>query len=98
MRFVKYIPSGFFGLLFDWQEKRDTRFSLTPPQPNVQRMLWFRQLFKLNAEGLYEMQREPTETIVPPDQLACSPMNVLPPVVNKRDDVRFFRSADFGAP
>lgn len=64
MRYVKYIPSGFFGMLFDWQEKCGTRFALTPPQPNVQRMLWFRQFFKLNSEGLYEMQREPTESIV----------------------------------
>ena len=65
MRFVKYIPSGFFGMLFDWQEKCGTRFALTPPQPNVQRMLWFRQFFKLNADGMYEMQREPTESLVP---------------------------------
>jgi hypothetical protein len=64
MRYVKYIPSGFFGMLFDWQEKSNTRFALTPPQPNVQRMVWFRQFFKLNSEGLYEMQNEPTETII----------------------------------
>lgn len=65
MRFVKYIPSGFFGMLFDWQEKCGTRFSLTPPQPNVQRMLWFRQFFKLNATGLYDMQTEPAESLLP---------------------------------
>ncbi len=68
MRYVKYIPSGFFGMLFDWQEKRGTQFALTPPQPNVQRMLWFRQFFKLTAEGLYEMQREPTESIMAAEQ------------------------------
>jgi hypothetical protein len=67
MRYVKYIPSGFFGMLSDWQERSGTRFALTPPQPNVQRMLWFRQFFKLNSEGLYEMQREPTESIMPPE-------------------------------
>lgn len=65
MRYVKYIPSGFFGMLFDWQEKAGTRFTLTPPQPNVQRMLWFRQFFKLNPDGLYEMQNEPTGSIIP---------------------------------
>ena len=58
MRFVKYIPSGFFGMLFDWQEKRDVQFALTPPQPNVQRMLWFQRFFHLNAAGLYELQTE----------------------------------------
>lgn len=65
MSFVKYIPSGFFGMLFDWHEKAGTRFALTLPQPNVQRMLWFRQFFKMNSEGLFEMQNEPTESIVP---------------------------------
>lgn len=65
MRYVKYIPSGFFGMLFDWQEKCGTRFVLTPPQPNVQRMLWFRQFFKVTADGLFEMQREPVEPIQP---------------------------------
>ena len=65
MRYVKYIPSGFFGMLFDWQEKSGACFALTPPQPNVQRMLWFRQFFRLNAEGLYEMQTESTESRVP---------------------------------
>lgn len=58
MRFVKYIPSGFFGMLFDWQEKRGVQFSLTPPQPNVQRMLWFQKFFRLNAAGMYDLQTE----------------------------------------
>ena len=63
MTYVKYIPSGFFGMLFDWQEKCGTRFVLTLPQPNVQRMLWFRQFFKLTPDGYFEMQREPVEPI-----------------------------------
>lgn len=67
MQFVKYIPSGFFGMLFDWHDKAGTRFSLTTPQPNVQRMLWFRQFFRQNAEGLFEMQTEPTESVLPID-------------------------------
>ena len=67
MRYVKYIPSGFFGMLFDWQEKCGTWFALTPPQPIVQRMLWFRQFFKLNSDGLYEMVPEPTEAFSPTD-------------------------------
>lgn len=65
MRYVKYIPSGFFGMLFDWQEKCGTHFALTPPQPNVQRMLWFRQFFKLNSMGLFEMQSDPADTLTP---------------------------------
>ena len=63
MSCVKYIPSGFFGMLYDWQEKRGVQFALTPPQPNVQRMLWFQRFFHLNtATGLYELQ---TETVSP---------------------------------
>ena len=62
MRFVKYIPSGFFGMLFDWQEKRGVQFALTPPQPNVQRMLWFQRFFHLNPAGLYEMR---TDSVTP---------------------------------
>jgi hypothetical protein len=58
MQFVKYIPSGFFGMLFDWFEKRGVAFALTPPQPNVQRMLWFQQFFRLTDDGWYEMLPE----------------------------------------
>ncbi|HEY0982751.1 STAS domain-containing protein, partial [Schlesneria sp.] len=65
MQYVKYIPSGFFGMLFDWQEKCGTWFALTSPQPNVQRMLWFRQFFKLNSDGVYEMMSEPQESLLP---------------------------------
>ena len=32
MRYVKYIPSGFFGMLVDWQEKRGVWFGMTTPQ------------------------------------------------------------------
>lgn len=64
MRYVKYIPSGFFGMLFDWYERRAVAFSLTPPQPNVQRMLWFRQFFRLNGEGLYELHPEPLQPML----------------------------------
>jgi anti-anti-sigma factor len=56
MHYVKYIPSGFFGMLFDWLEKRGVQFYLTAPQPNVQRMLWFRQFFYLTTYGWYEMR------------------------------------------
>lgn len=55
MQFVKYIPSGFFGMLFDWHEKRNVWFALTLPQPNVQRMLWFQQFFRPTPDGLFEL-------------------------------------------
>lgn len=73
MTYVKYIPSGFFGMLVDWQEKRGVWFALTPPQPNVQRMLWFRRFFQQNAEGLFELQTEPLESMLPTaiDNVSC---------------------------
>lgn len=63
MRYVKYIPSGFFGMLFDWHEKRGVWFALTPPQPNVQRMLWFRQFFRATEEGWYELCPEGSDAL-----------------------------------
>jgi anti-anti-sigma regulatory factor len=65
MRFVKYIPSGFFGMLFDWTEKRGVTFALTPPQPNVQNMLWFQRFFHLNAAGMFELQTDSPAAMVP---------------------------------
>jgi hypothetical protein len=49
MRYVKYIPSGFFGMLFDWREQ-GIRVQLFSPQDNVRRMLWFHRFF-VNAAG-----------------------------------------------
>jgi hypothetical protein len=65
MHFVKYIPSGFFGMLFDWHEKRDVWFALTLPQPNVQRMLWFQQFFRRTEEGWYELWSEGRDLFTP---------------------------------
>ena len=49
MRFVKYIPSGFFGMLYDWRDQ-GVRVQLFSPQDNVRRMLWFHRFF-VNAVG-----------------------------------------------
>lgn len=65
MHFVKYIPSGFFGMLFDWHEKRGVWFALTLPQPNVQRMLWFQQFFRRTDEGCYELWSEGRDLFTP---------------------------------
>jgi len=52
MQHVKYIPSGFFGMLFDWHEKGSAIY-LYSPQPNVGNMLWFRQFFEGEGNGRY---------------------------------------------
>lgn len=62
MRYVKYIPSGFFGMLFDWHD-RGVVISLFTPQANVARMLWFRQFFDAKENGRYTLRGEPLEPI-----------------------------------
>ena len=46
LRFVKYIPSGFFGMLYDYTD-RGVAVRLYSPQPHVAEMLWFREFFEL---------------------------------------------------
>ena len=41
---VKHLPTGFFGMLFDWHQKGISN-RLYFSQPHVQNMRWFRQFF-----------------------------------------------------
>jgi hypothetical protein len=41
---VKHLPTGFFGMLFDWHQK-GISIRLYFSQPHVQNMRWFRQFF-----------------------------------------------------
>lgn len=66
MSYVKYIPSGFFGMLFDWNEK-GVAMRLYTPQPHVAQMLWFRQFFEHEADGCYVLQSEPKQLLVSHD-------------------------------
>jgi hypothetical protein len=54
LTYVKYVPSGFFGMLFDWQEK-GVCIRLASPLPHVRRMLWFTQFFRAISDNLYEL-------------------------------------------
>jgi hypothetical protein len=54
MTYVKYIPSGFFGMLFDWFET-GVRIRLYTPQPNVCRMIWFDQFFETAGGGGFDL-------------------------------------------
>lgn len=58
MRYVKYIPSGFFGMLFDWYET-GVKIRLYAPQPNVRRMLWFSRFFKPVGDDCHELKPRP---------------------------------------
>lgn len=55
MSHVKYIPSGFFGMLFDWHEE-GVRVCLYSPQPNVRNMLWFHRFFQPVSDVCHELR------------------------------------------
>ena len=58
MSHVKYIPSGFFGMLFDWFET-GVKIRLYAPQPNVRRMIWFSQFFEAVEADCFELAPQP---------------------------------------
>lgn len=60
MSTVKCIPSGFFGMLFDWHDQ-GIGILFVDPLPNIRRMLWFRQFAAPLAEGLFELTNEHQE-------------------------------------
>ncbi len=55
MKHVKYIPSGFFGMLFDWYEA-GVQIRLYNPQPNVRKMLWFNRFFEPVADDCHVLK------------------------------------------
>jgi hypothetical protein len=64
MAHVKYIPSGFFGMLFDWKE-RGVEMYLLDPQPNVRKMLWFRQFAERLLDNAWRLTSETQEELRP---------------------------------
>lgn len=54
MRHVQYVPSGFFGMLFDWLEQ-GVEVRLYAPRPRVRQMLWFRKFFIPVSAGIYRL-------------------------------------------
>jgi len=64
MNYVKYIPSGFFGMLFDYFEE-GVRIQLRSPQPNVQRMLWFSKFFQPVCETCFELRPDTNARALP---------------------------------
>lgn len=66
MEHVKYIPSGFFGMIYDWHEY-GVAIRLYNPQPHVASMLWFRQFFDEIGENTYELHGKPRYNLVPQD-------------------------------
>lgn len=52
IQFVKYVPSGFFGMLYDWFES-GIEIRLYQPTDRVANMIWFRQFFLLEEGHSY---------------------------------------------
>lgn len=65
---VKYIPSGFFGMLFEWYEQ-GLRIRLYSPQKNVEQMLWFRMFFVTETEDAFRLSDESMRNHTPNQQV-----------------------------
>ena len=65
---VKYIPSGFFGMLYEWYEE-GIRVLLHSPQPNVEHMLWFRMFFRQLPDGSFTLNDEAVRHHTPTQQV-----------------------------
>jgi hypothetical protein len=55
MATVKFVPSGFFGMLFDWFEQ-GISVRLFAPQPRVMNMLWFKRFFIWEKDDRYRLK------------------------------------------
>ena len=65
---VKYIPSGFFGMLYEWYEV-GVQITLHSPQPNVEQMLWFRMFFRVQPTGQFQLNDEAVRNHTPGEQV-----------------------------
>ena len=65
---VKYIPSGFFGMLYEWYES-GIQIQLHSPQPNVEQMLWFRMFFRQQPDGSHYLNDEAVRDHTPGQQV-----------------------------
>ncbi|MBT5020763.1 hypothetical protein N9153_01110 [Planctomicrobium sp.] len=50
--YVQHVPSGFFGMLYDWYE-RGVDITLFGPGERLQQMLWFRKFFSESEDSIY---------------------------------------------
>ncbi len=102
MTFVKYIPSGFFGMLYDYRE-RGIAVQLSSPQPHVKEMLWFREFFEEVASEVFELKqrRQTSRSTVPANASASAPWlagdfpRQQPVEVPERDNLNAPREFDY---
>lgn len=74
IRYVKGLPSGFFGMLCSWLESRGVNaVYLFSPQPSIREMLWFRLFFQLKGGESYVMLRNPKSELLGDGDEAADP-------------------------
>ena len=67
MSHVKYVPSGFFGLMFDLVQL-GVEVRLFSPKPHVMRMVWFQQFFECDGDERYLLAQRPKRMMVVPSE------------------------------
>ena len=61
MSSVKYVPSGFFGMLFDWTEQGASIY-LDSPCKRIRNMVWFRQFLSPMSNDRFRLEPETVAT------------------------------------
>jgi len=62
MEYVKYVPSGFFGMLLDCFD-RGVEIRLVDPNEKVTSMLWFQQFFTTGDDHAYTLHSGPAAEV-----------------------------------
>jgi len=65
---VKYIPSGFFGMLYEWYES-GVEVTLCSPRRHVAEMLWFRMFFVCESGDTYRLSDADVRHNTPNEQV-----------------------------
>lgn len=65
---VKYIPSGFFGMLYEWYES-GVEVTLCSPRRHVAEMLWFRMFFVYESGDTYRLSDADVRHNTPNEQV-----------------------------
>ena len=93
---VKYIPSGFFGMLFEWYEQ-GLRVRLDEPQSNVEQMLWFRMFFVHENDDMFRLSDDGMRNNTPNEQVEYHRREFMNAVEADDDDVEeHIKSVRFG--
>ena len=67
MSHVKYVPSGFFGMLFDMVQL-GVEVRLFSPKPHVVQMVWFQQFFEQDGDERFLLAPRPKRMMVVPSE------------------------------